>query len=197
MKNASFLIAIFAVLVISGALLIQKVGKVTANSYLAQINKAFNDISTYLENSAKTTSKPQSQAPLFKSDPIPKVTIKNLPQTTTKPPTRSVQNSTTQAATPKPMQKSCYRFTVPHLDGSSSNLCYSQSDYSQLRTLFSQYSSSKANYEFELRVAQMYEESKSDFFQQSADEAKNKAMEYKDKMGQISLQMYNIESKGW
>lgn len=197
MKNASFLIAIFAVLVISGALLIQKVGKVTANSYLAQINKAFNDISTYLENSTKTTSKPQSQAPLFTSDPIPIVTIKNLPQTTAKPPTRSVQNSTTHTVTPKPMQKSCYRFTVPHLDGSSSNLCYFQNDYSQLRTLFSQYSSAKANYEFELRVAQMYEESKSDFFQKSADEAKNKAMEYKDKMGQISLQMYNIESKGW
>jgi len=43
----------------------------------------------------------------------------------------------------------------------------------------------------------MYNESESDFFQKSAEEAKQKAQQWKDKMGEIALAMYNIEKRGW
>jgi len=196
-KNVSYFLTVIAVMLISGILLFQKMGKVSASPYLSQIGQAFNDIVAYIENSAKTTPTPKTQPPLHTSEPIPQITIKNLPQVTLKPTTRPLQNLITKNPTPKPFVKSCYRFTVPHLDGSSSKLCYSQVDYNQLSSLYYQYNSVKGSYEFQLRVAEMYSDPPSDFFQKSADEAKRKAQEYKDKMGEIALAMYNIELRGY
>ena len=47
----------------------------------------------------------------------------------------------------------------------------------------------------------MYEKAKQtafklDFYDQSIEQARIKAQKYKDKIGEISLQMYNIESRG-
>jgi len=223
MKNAPYLITILVVIFITGSLLIQKAGNVNANPYLSQISQAFKDITDYLESSATASPTPKSSSINATTEPIPKVTIKNLPKNTSKATNQSnstiiingktvydgndiqpdevsldnINQQNLQPTTYNLSPKSCYRFTVPHLDGSSSALCYSQSDYNQLASLHSQYNSAKANYEFELRVAEMYDDPNSDFFQQSADEAKQKAQQWKDKMGEIALAMYNIEKRGW
>ncbi len=197
-------------MLISGFFLVQKIGKVNASPYVSQFTKAVTDIVTYLENSQKTAPRPQSQNPQSVKEPLPQVTFKNLPTSKTTPKVTSQSRTTvningktiydSQDQNEQPTVKnnktnSCYQFTVPHLDGSSSNLCYNQSDYNQLVSLYSQYTSAQANYKFELRVADMYVDS--DHFKHLSDEAKRKAQEWKDKMGQIALQMYNIEKKGW
>lgn len=215
MKNAAFLITLIIAIFISGFLLIQKIGKLNANPYLTQIGQAFKTISNYLESSATKTPTPKVQSPLATTEPIPQTTMKSLPKPTTKATSKSRSTVIINGKTiydsnfnPQPTtsnlnevksssagQITCYRFTAPHLDGSSSNLCYSQADYNQLIPLLSQYNSAKANYEFELRVAQMYADS--DHFRYLSDEAKRKAQEWKDKMGEIALKMYNVESRGW
>ena len=201
MKNIFYVTLLSIVLIASGTLLFQKMGRVSASPYLSQIGQAFNDIVGYIENSAKTTPTLKSKTPFHTSESIPQIPIKSLPQATPKPITKTttkpLQNLITKNPTPKPVVKSCYRFTVPHLDGSSSNLCYSQTDYNQLFSLYSQYTSAKGSYEYQLRVAEMYSDPPSEFFQKSADEAKHKAQEYKDKMGEIALAMYNIELRGY
>jgi len=209
MKNTPYLITILVVIFITGSLLIQKAGNVNANPYLSQISQAFKDITDYLESSATASPTPKFQSPLTTAEPFPQVTLKNLPRSTSKATSKSRStviingksiydsNFNPQPTTNNSQPTTCYRFTVPHLDGSSSNLCYSQTDYNQLVSLYSQYSSAKANYEFELKVVEMYNESESDFFQKSAEEAKQKAQQWKDKMGEIALAMYNIEKRGW
>lgn len=219
MKNSLYLLIIIIFFISSGGLLFSKINKPgNSNQYITETRSAFAQIGDFLNNLGQNLSQSKT-----KSDSFPLSTPSSLPepeditqdiendetnldnidsQSSLKVTIngKEVVNKTTKSNNSQP--KSCYRFTVPHLDGSSSNLCYSQTDHNQLSSLYSQYSSTKANYDFEVRVAKMYTEAKEtahnpDFYQPSIDEANRKAQEHKDKMGEIALKMYNIESRGW
>lgn len=97
--------------------------------------------------------------------------------------------------------KQCNRYTVTHLDGSTSNLCYSKSDYDQLRSLGSKLSSAKTFYEFHLegveRYQDEYERSGSDIYLDAKASSQASADREKEKINQVTLQMQTIEEKGY
>ena len=100
-----------------------------------------------------------------------------------------------------PSQKACNRYTVTHLDGSTSNLCYNSFDYNQLSNLGNQLLNDRADLEFKQRV---YEQSKSayenwggDLFKKSMEINAQKIQPVQDKVGQIVGQMQEIEKRGY
>lgn len=103
----------------------------------------------------------------------------------------------TQAAPAKP----CNRYTVVHLDGSTSNLCYSTADYNQLVNLGYDLSSAKSFYQFHLDGAQGYQDEKdrtgSDFWLGAKASQEQQAKREQEKIGQITLEMQAIESRGY
>jgi hypothetical protein len=107
---------------------------------------------------------------------------------------------TTQSQ-PKKTASDCYRYTVTHLDGSTSNLCYSQADYNQLVSLGYSLSSAKSFYQFHLEGAQKYQEqydsTGSKIYLDAKASSERDAQREKDKIGQITLQMQEIEKRGY
>lgn len=101
---------------------------------------------------------------------------------------------------PAPL-KECYRYTVVHLDGSSSNLCYSKSDYNQLVNLGYNLSSAKTFYDFHKEGAQKYQEeynaTGSKIYLDAKASSERDAQRQQDKIGQITLQMQEIEKRGY
>ena len=103
--------------------------------------------------------------------------------------------------TPQQPVRECNRYTVTHLDDSTSNLCYSSSDYNQLSNLSNQLLNAKADLEFKQRV---YEQSKNayenwggDLFKKSMEIDVQKIQPAQDKVGQIVGQMQEVEKRGY
>jgi hypothetical protein len=97
--------------------------------------------------------------------------------------------------------RDCYKYTVPHLDGSSSTLCYSQSDYNQLVSLGYNYSSAKTFYDFHLDGVQdyqaQYEQTGSSIYLDAKASQQREADQEKQKMDSAIGSMQQIESRGY
>lgn len=94
----------------------------------------------------------------------------------------------------------CYHYTVTHLDGSTSNRCYTNADYNQLTTLGVQLMTAQGDLDFAQRV---YDQDKNayntyggDLFKSAMESAAKKIPPAADKVGQIVLQMQTIEQRG-
>lgn len=119
----------------------------------------------------------------------------------------NTNESSTSSSNPSPLptnstpKKVCYKFVVPHLDGSSSNLCYTQNDYGQLQSWKSKYSTAKSFYEFNLEAADDYQDeydrTGSSVYLSGKERALDEAQEEKQKMEAAVYQMQLIESKGF
>ncbi len=100
---------------------------------------------------------------------------------------------------PQPASR-CWRYTVPHLDGSTSRLCYSRTDYNRLVQLGSQLSSAKTFYRFYLDGIKDYQDqydiTKSKIYLDAQESMRRKAEREKEKISQIILQMQAIEKRG-
>lgn len=191
MKSSKVIFAILiAVVLLTGGLLISKIKLPQVSAAptftLSQIIDKIKDSFNY---AAQTSTAPANIAspsanPTTSPTPSPKIT----PNPTLKPTTKPLSNT---------QPKTCYRYTVPHLDGSSSTKCYTQADYQALQSLTSQYRSAQSDYSFNSSVAEMYLKDGIEFFKESGEKAQAKAQEAKDRMGAIALQMYAVESRGW
>ncbi len=148
------------------------------------------------------------ETPLSDSESILQASPKASPVTT---PTSKPRQSPAPSVAPKAStipkttlteqkKETCQRFLVSHLDGSSSNRCYSQSDYSQLRSLAQQASAAQTFYQFHLdgvaRYQALYEESGSSIWLDAKASSQAKADQEKEKIGALHLQMYTIETRG-
>ncbi len=118
------------------------------------------------------------------------------------------QSTQTRVEQPKPVYKQpavqardCFKYTVPHLDGSSSTLCYSQSDYNQLVNLGYDYSSAKTFYEFHLDGVQdyqaQYEQTGSNIYLDAKASQQREADQSKQKMDAAIGSMQEIEKRGY
>lgn len=97
-------------------------------------------------------------------------------------------------------QKECNRYTVTHLDGSISDLCYTSADYNQLVNLGYDLSSAKTFYQFHQEGAQKYQEeydaTGSKTYLDAKASQERDAKREQDKIGSITLQMQEIEKRG-
>ena len=89
-------------------------------------------------------------------------TTPGVPSTTFKPPRPSPSIVKRALPTARPLPTSapiaCNRFTVTHLDGSTSRLCYSRENINRLQQLEYERSSAQAFYAFDMRSATRYQE---------------------------------------
>lgn len=203
MKSSKvFFLIILSAFVVSGLILGKKILASNSSTPSFSLEK--------LSNTLKRAFAGGMQFKLdFDTDLSPGKTLNASPSDELKPtPTPTPSSKTTTKNTPKPTEKpippsnqNCYKYTIPHLDGSSSSLCYSQSDYQSLQTLGNQFISAKNSQEFYLSVANSFYDSAdefgSDFFRKAGDEAKAKADNEQGKVGEISIKMYTIEARGW
>lgn len=200
MKSAKlFFLFMFVIMTITGVLLLKKISlptpTLTTSSFFNQLMSTIKDAFTVsfdysIDYSSSNENASSSAEPSIPPTTTPKTTIKPSSSPTTK----------TQPAS-SAQSKTCYRYTVPHLDGSSSTKCYSQTDYQSLQNLGARYNSAKSDYNFEISVAEMYAKSSSDFasefFKKPAEDARARAQAAQNLMGEIALQMYAIEARGW
>ena len=95
----------------------------------------------------------------------------------------------------------CYRYKIPHLDGSSSNLCYSYEDYQTLQQLGYTYSSAKTFYDFHLKgvvdYQKQYEKTGSSIYLDAKKSQQDKANEQKNIMDSTLAKMYTLEQRGF
>ena len=113
----------------------------------------------------------------------------------TKPPTPTTASVLSQPLIP------CYRYKIPHLDGSSSNLCYSYEDYQTLQQLGYTYSSAKTFYDFHLKgvadYQNQYEKTGSSIYLDAKKSQQDKANEQKNIMDSTLAKMYTLEQRGF
>ena len=124
----------------------------------------------------------------------------SLPTFTASPkpsPQKTIQTKTNSASQPK----ECYKYKVTHLDGSTSYLCYSKSDYDLLVDVSYKYSSAKTFYEFHLDGAQdyqdQYDRTGSSIYLDAKASSEQSASREKEKMNAAVAQMQEIEKRGW
>lgn len=95
----------------------------------------------------------------------------------------------------------CYRYKIPHLDGSSSNLCYSYENYQALQQLGYTYASAKTFYEFHLKGVEdyqkQYEKTGSSIYLDAKTSQQEKANEQKTIMDSTLVKMYTLEQRGF
>ena len=113
----------------------------------------------------------------------------------TKPPTPTTASVLSQPLIP------CYRYKIPHLDGSSSNLCYSYENYQALQQLGYTYSSAKTFYDFHLKgvadYQKQYEKTGSSMYLDAKKSQQDKANEQKNIMDSTLAKMYTLEQRGF
>lgn len=125
-----------------------------------------------------------------------KTTIQNKVITPTPNPTVTPKTTVSKATT-----KPCYRYKVTHLDNSTSYLCYSAGDHDTLVDLGYDLSSAKSFYKFHMDTAERYqdeyERSGSSIYLDAKASAETSAKREQEKINQITLQMQNIEVRGY
>ncbi len=98
-------------------------------------------------------------------------------------------------------RRNCWRYKVTHLDNSTSNLCYTKSDYDQLTNLGYQLSSAQTFYKFNLQTAESYQKeydkTGSSIYLDAKKDALNQAEKDKTEISQIIYQMQKIEERGF
>lgn len=146
------------------------------------------------------------------SDRVPFATITPLPNfvpltqptsapsakpTSTPHPKPKIQVNVPAPTNPPP----CNRFKITHLDGSTSNLCYSATDYQELINLSYDLSSSQTFYNFHLKGVEnyqkTYERTGSSIYLDAKASSQEQADREKQEIDQIRNQMYNIEKRGY
>jgi hypothetical protein len=158
------------------------------------IGKVFvTSLSTKTSPSDQAFSLPPSPSPLIQAivskNPLPS------PQPTKKPtnPPRPTNAQSTSAA--------CARFTVTHLDGSTSSLCYTSENRAKLQRLEYERSSAQAFYEFDMRSSdryqQEYERSGSSIYLDAKQRSEQSAREHASKRDAAVAAMQEIEKQGW
>lgn len=107
----------------------------------------------------------------------------------------------TQRTSAPQIKRECYRAVVIHLDGSTSNLCYSKSDSALLYNLRNSYLSAKTFYEFHLESAndyqKTYERTGSSIYLDAKASQEQSAQSEKTKMDQAVAKMQEIEKRGY
>jgi hypothetical protein len=203
MKNQTVFLFIVLVNLLSIVLILSKFGNSLRNADLfSKLNQALNTINDSFQN-PKTTSKktyPRIVEPSAVTTVKPYPTIK--PTYTPKPTfTPKSKIEKTYPTIPQNRPATCYRFSIPHLDGSSSTLCYSQTDFNTLQSLSSQLTIARSNLSFEKSVYEMYkrayDQHPSQMYQDQINKALANIKKYEDQIGEVSLQMYNIEQRGY
>jgi hypothetical protein len=158
------------------------------------IGKVFvTSLSTKTSPSNQAFSLPPSPSPLVQlivsKNPLPS------PHPTKKPanPPRLTNTQSTSAA--------CVHFTVTHLDGSTSSLCYTSENRAKLRRLEYERSSAQAFYEFDMRSSeryqQEYERTGSSIYLDAKERSEQSAREHASKRDAAVAAMQEIEKKGW
>ncbi|NOY14708.1 MAG: hypothetical protein GXP43_00635, partial [bacterium] len=113
----------------------------------------------FLKNLDQDTSAPQPR-PGQSKKPLTPAPTKSQPTTIINLPAggrlKIKTNTRLKLKTPK-TKRICHRYTVTHLDGSTSTLCYTQSDYNQLLQLGYKLTSAKVFYKFHLKGADSYQ----------------------------------------
>lgn len=143
--------------------------------------------------------------PLYSATPSASVTPTPSPTPKFSP---LIKPTSTPRATPKPTtaakptpQKDCYHYLITHLDGSTSNLCYSSADYNTLVNLGFKLSSAKSFYEFHIDGVADYEaeykRSGSSIYLDAKASQQRQADSEKVKIDQVTLEMYNVEARGY
>lgn len=111
------------------------------------------------------------------------------------------EQKTQKPTTPAAPARECYRYTITHLDGSTSNLCYSRTDYNSLLNLGGQLSGAKSFYQFHLDGAQRYQDeydrNHSAIYLDAKASEEQQAKREQEKVGSITLQMQQIEQRGY
>ncbi len=132
-------------------------------------------------------------------------TTPNKPSATTKPLRASPSIAKRVFPTTRPFPTSppiaCARFTVTHLDGSTSRLCYSRENTNRLQQLEYERSSAQAFYEFDMRSATRYQEeydrSGSSIYLDAKARSEQSAKENLIKRDAAVAAMQEIEKLGW
>lgn len=173
MTGKIFVVIITLVLLSTGSMLFLKLPSLK----LPQLNLSWPNMSNFFKLNPAT---PAPSARLLPSTPKPQATPKSV---IVAPP------------------KECYRYKITRSDGSTTNLCYSQVDYNQLVELGYQLSSTQTFYQFHLdgvaRYQAEYDKTKSSIYLDAKASQQSKADQEKLKIDQITVQMYNLEAKGY
>lgn len=102
---------------------------------------------------------------------------------------------------PTPTNNPCIRFKVTHPDGSSTNLCYTKSDYNALQKLNTSLLSAKTFYQFHLdgvtRYQELYKQTGSSIYLDAAASSQKQADEEAQKINEAQNAMYNLERLGY
>lgn len=98
-------------------------------------------------------------------------------------------------------KKECFRALAIHLDGSTSNLCYSKANSTLINSLRSDYYSAKTFYEFHIDGAkdyqQTYERTGSSIYLDAKASQEQQAQNEKQKMNLLVSKMQEIERRGY
>ena len=137
----------------------------------------------------------------FKISSEVKVTVTSSPVANLLSPTSTPKQQANIKTNSPQAKKECYRSVVVHMDGSTSNLCYSRSDSVTINSLRSDYYSAKTFYEFHIDGAndyqQTYERTGSSIYLDAKVSQEQQAQNEKQKMNSLVAKMQEIERRGY
>lgn len=195
--------------VVIGALLLLLIGSgafIASNATKSLSSTSFSDLwlKDFAQNILSSLSTKSSQSdesfallPSPRPTSFPATPTKTLPTPLpTKKPTLPPRPINTQPASPM-----CNRFTVTHLDGSTSRLCYSSELRSKLQQLEYERSSAQSFYEFDMRSSARYQEeydrTGSSIYLDAKTRSEQSAQNNLDKRNAAVAAMQEIEKQGW
>ena len=209
--RTAFILILITSIIITLTLFIRQLTPYTAWAFslpnLSSLKQALNHTSQTLSslikdlpNTFRYSSLTPTQTPTFKPKPTFTPTPTPYQKTIPLPDGSKIKIKINPQTKLKP-NRSCYRYTIPHLDGSTSSLCYTKSDYDQLTQLGYQLTSAKAFYKFHLKGAESYqkeyEKTQSPIYLEAKKRSLEKANQEKQKITQIIARMQEIERRGW
>ncbi len=211
--RTAFILTLITAIVITLALLIHQLTPYTAwaaslpslsnlKQTLNHTSQTFKSFIKDLPNTFRYSSPTPTKTPILKTTPTLTPTPTPYQKTTPLPGESKIKiKINPQTQTKLKPNRPCYRYTVPHLDGSTSTLCYTKSDYNQLVQLGYQLASAKTFYKFHLEGANTYqkeyEKTQSPIYLEAKKQSLEKANQEKQKITQIIARMQEIEKRGW
>jgi hypothetical protein len=191
--------ALLLLLIGSGAVVISKA---TQSFSLPSFSSHWvNDFATNILSSLSTKSSQSNKTLALLPSPTvaaflatPTAAIPSL--LPTRKPTIPPRPLATQPASPM-----CNRFTVTHLDGSTSRLCYSNQNRAKLQQLEYDRSSAQAFYEFDMRSSTRYQEeydrTGASVYLDAKNRSEQSAQNNLNKRNAAVAAMQEIEKQGW
>ena len=176
-------VILLALLISSGVALASRLNTLSFDTFsLSQSLQQFEEYWHELNQEDQTPAPTEVALPELTPSP----SISSSPTATPRP-----ANRITSPTPPPQRQAECRRYK---------NKCYSQSDYAQLINLQAQLSASQTFYQFHLdsaaRYQQEYEETGSSIYLDAKANSEERARQEKQKMDELSAQMYTIEQRG-